>query len=271
MSSQIHPTAIVHPGAKLGVDVEVGPYSIVGSDVEVGDRCRIGPHVVIDGRTSLGEECVVFQFASVGSAPQDLKYKGEPSRLIIGNRNQIREYVTLNPGTAHGHMQTCVGDNNLFMACSHVAHDCIVGNGNVFANGVAIAGHVTIGNRVILGGMAGVHQFVRVGDYAILGAGAMVGQDVPPYCIGQGDRCTLRGINLVGLRRGEFSREDIGQIKQAYGLLFSTYGDLKRKISEFPAELSQCPAVRFMLDFILGSERGVCSALKARGAADSQE
>ena len=164
MDCQIHATAIVDPKAKLGAGVHVGPYSIIGPNVQLGDGCRIAPHVVIEGHTTLGENSDVFQFVSLGSAPQDLKFKGEPSTLIIGARNKIREYVTLRPGPASGHMTTVVGDNNLFMANSHVGHDCKVGSNNVFANTVGLAGHVSVGNNVILGGLVGLHQFCRIGD-----------------------------------------------------------------------------------------------------------
>lgn len=271
MSNLIHPTAIIHPEAQLGKEVEIGPYSIIGRHVKIGDKTRIGPHVVIEGHTTLGPENEVFQFASLGAAPQDLKYKNEPSELIIGSRNKIREFVTLHPGTSAGSnsglMRTLIGDNNLFMANSHVAHDCTVGNNNVFANSTALAGHVSVMNNVILGGMVGVHQFCRIGDYAILGAGAMVGSDVPPYCIGQGDRCHLRGVNIIGLERAKFSEQDIREVKQTYRHLFGTVGKLQEKIASLPQELAARPAIKKLLDFIRDSERGLCTPLRHRSAA----
>jgi len=257
MACDIHSTAIVDKAAELGEDVSVGPYSIVGPHVRIGDRTKIGPHAVLSGHTVLGADNVIFQFASVGSAPQDLKYKNEPTTLEIGSRNTIREYVTLNPGTITGLRRTVIGDDNLFMVSSHVAHDCVVGNSNVFANSVALAGHVFIGNYVILGGLVAVHQFNRVGDYAFLSGGAMVTDDIPPYCMGQGDRAELRGLNLVGLKRAGFSETDVAEVKKAYRYLFATRGSLEKKLASFPAELGAKPRVKFMLDFIANSKRGV--------------
>lgn len=262
MSSKIHPTAVVDSAAELGAEVEVGPYSVIGPNVQLGSKCRIAPHVVIEGLTSLGPECEVFQFASIGARPQDLKYHGEPSTLEIGARNIIREYVTLQPGTENGRMKTVVGDGNMFMACCHVGHDCEVGSNNVFSNYVGLAGHVTISNNVILGGMAGIHQFCRIGDYAILAAGSMIGLDVPPFCIGQGDHCHLRGINMVALKRAGFSAEEISDIRKAYRLLFSSVGGLKDKIQALEPEFAERPRVKQMLDFIAGTERGVCNPHK---------
>ncbi len=256
--SHIHPSAVIDKKATLGVGVEIGPYSVVGAGVVIEDRCVLGSHVVVQGPTTVGAETVIHPFASVGGAPQDLKFRGEASSLVIGKRNQIRENVTLQRGTSHGSMTTIIGDNNLFMVGSHVAHDCIVGNNNVIANHVSLAGHVRIGNNTILGGMVGVHQFCRIGDYAILGAGAMVGQDVPPYCIGQGDRCCLRGINIIGLKRAEFKESDISDIKRAYRTLFLGPGRFQNRLEQFPEDLAKRPAVQLFLSFITNSERGVC-------------
>ena len=262
MGSTIHPTAIVEDGAELGEDVTVGPYSIIGAKVQIGDRTRIGPHVVIDGFTSLGPENVIFQFASVGAAPQDLKYKGEPTKLEIGAKNVIREYVTLNPGTLTGRSKTVIGSGNLFMVSSHVAHDCVVGNNNVFANSVALAGHVSIGNNVILGGLSALHQFTRVGDYAFLSGGAMVVSDVPPYCFGDGDPCHLRGINLIGLKRAGFTEREMSDVKRAYRFHFGARGSVERNLKELPPELAEGSRVKFMIDFIAGSERGIATPQK---------
>ncbi len=256
---EIHNTAIVSPGAELGDGVSVGPYSVIGPNVKIGARTKVGPHVVIEGHTTLGEENDIFQFASVGSAPQDLKFRNEPSTLIIGKRNKIREFVTLQPGTATGTMTTTIGDENLFMANCHVGHDCRVGNYNVFANSTALAGHVEIGNRAILGGLVGVHQHCRIGDFAILGGGSMVNGDVPPYCIGQGDRAKLRGINRVALERAGFTQAQVREIKLAYRHMFASLGHLEQKLANIPSEWSSLPHLSLFLDFIRSSIRGVCS------------
>ena len=270
MGVKVHATAIVEDGAELGVDVEVGPYSIVRQHVKIGDRSIIGPHVVLEGFTTLGAENKVFQFASVGSAPQDLKFKNEPSTLIIGARNTVREFVTLQPGTASGTMTTTIGDNNLFMANSHVAHDCRVGSSNVFANSAALAGHVQIGSRVIVGGLVAIHQFARVGDLAMLAGGSMVSSDVPPYCIGQGDRCVLRGVNTIGLERAGLSEEQVAEVRRAYRHLFSSVGHLKEKAESLSAELAEKPHIKAMLEFIRSSSRGICQPGKTLGGRDSR-
>lgn len=265
MDCQIHATAIVDAKAKLGAGVQIGPYSIIGPNVQLGDGCRIAPHVVIEGFTTLGENSEVSQFVSLGSPPQDLKYQGEPSTLVIGARNKIREYVTLQPGTASGYMTTVIGDNNLFMANSHVGHDCKVGSNNVFANAVSLAGHVTIGNNIILGGLVGMHQFSRVGDYALIGAGSMVGLDIPPYCIAQGDRAHLRGVNVIGLKRAGMSSEEISDIRSIYRELFSTVGHLKEKLAALDPEIVERSHIKRMIDFIAGSKRGMVQPLKQLG------
>lgn len=262
MATKIHPTAIVDSKALLDTDVEVGPYSIIGPNVRIGARTKVGPHAVIEGYTTLGEENEVFQFASVGGKPQDLKYRGEPSRLVVGNKNSIREFVTLHPGTTGGRMETTIGDGNLFMANTHVGHDCVVGSHNVFANSAALAGHVTVYNRVIVGGMVGIHQFSRIGDFAMLGGGSMVSQDIPPYCIGQGDRCHLRGINVIGLERGGFSEDDVRTVKKVYRALFSTMGKLSSKIEALAPEFREHEKVIPLIKFIEESERGLCSPAK---------
>ncbi len=269
MAGEIHSTAIVDSKAQLGEDVRIGAYSIIGPSVKLGDRTWVGPHVVIEGITTIGEESEIFQFASLGSKPQDLKFQGEPSTLEIGARNKIREYVTIQPGTRHGHMRTVVGDNNLFMANSHIGHDCAIGSNNVFANSAGLAGHVTIHNNVILGGMVGIHQFCRIGDFVIISAGSMVGGDIPPGCIGQGDRCHLRGVNVIGLERGGFSASEIAGVRKAYRLLFGTAGHLKKKIVEFPQDLRAQLFVGRMLAFIESSERGVC--FPAKTLSDSEK
>lgn len=254
---KIHPTAIIESGAQLGERVEVGPYAIIGPNVILGDDCIVGPHAVMQGRTTIGSANRIFQFAAVGGAPQDLKYRDEPTRLSIGSQNVIREFVTIHLGTVQGSQQTQIGDGNLFMANCHVAHDCVIGNNNVFANGVALAGHVEVGTRSVLGGMAGVHQFTRVGDFAMVAAGAMVSQDVPPYALAHGDHATISGLNLIGLQRAGFSREEIDEVKRSFRLLFSGLGRLEIKLEAFPPELLTKPRVVQLIDFVRHSKRGV--------------
>ena len=255
---KIHPTAIVDPQANLDTEVEVGAYSIIGADVKIGKGSKIHSHVVIQGRTILGEANVIFPFATVGSAPQDLKYKGEPSELIIGNRNIIREYVSLNPGTSGGGMVTRVGDQNLLMMYCHIAHDCIVGNRNVIANGATLGGHVTIEDFVILGGLVGVHQFVRIGTGAILGAGSMVSKDVPPYCNATGDRAKLHGLNVEGLKRRGFDKPVIDAIRKAYRICFQSKLKTGDALAKIRHELPSIPEVERFVSFIATSQRGVC-------------
>jgi UDP-N-acetylglucosamine acyltransferase len=262
MSCKIHPSAIVDPAAELGDDVSVGAYSVIGPNVQIGAGVRIHPHVVVDGYTTLGDQTEVFPFASIGTAPQDLKFHGEKSTLVIGKKNKIREYVTIQPGTEHATMTTIVGDNNLFMASSHIGHDCRVGSNNVFANSVALAGHVTVMNNIIVGGLVGIHQYVRIGDFVMLSGGSMVGHDVPPYCIAQGDRCFLRGINTIGLGRAGFSEEQISDVRKTYRLLFMGSGKFETRLANLPVELRDKEHIQAMLNFIQGSERGVSTAAR---------
>jgi UDP-N-acetylglucosamine acyltransferase len=216
----IHPTSIVHKGAYLDTGVNIGPFCIVGANTKIGKNTTLQSHCVVTGHTTLGEENQIFPFASVGNTPQDLKYKGEATTLFIGNKNIIRESVTLQPGTIQATATTIIGNENLFMAYSHVAHDCVVGNNNILANSVALSGHVTVGNFVTIGGLAGVHQFVRMGDYSMTAGGAIVVEDLPPFCMSQGDRAALRGLNIVGLKRRGFSEESIFMIKKCYRRIF---------------------------------------------------
>ena len=255
--AQVHPTAVVHPGARLHESVEVGPYSVIGEKVTIGAGSRVGPHVVIEGRTTLGERNRIFQFASVGAAPQDLKYAGEDTQLIIGNGNTIRESATLNIGTVGGGGVTRVGNNNLFMAYSHVAHDCLVGNGCVVANSVALAGHVVLEDSVILGGLSAVHQFTRLGKHAFIAGGSMVVMDVAPYCTAQGDRAELAGLNVVGLQRHGFSEDQIGRIKEAYKILFRSKLQLAEALERLKAEYSGQPEIDHLVEFISQSKRGL--------------
>lgn len=256
--AKIHATAVIAPDAMLAPDVTVGPYAIVGAGVKIGNGTRIGPHVVIEGRTTLGEGNRVFQFASIGSDPQDLKYKGERSELIIGNHNTIREFASLNPGTESGGMVTRIGSHNLLMMYCHIAHDCILGNYNIIANGATLGGHVVIEDHVIVGGLVGIHQFGRVGTGAILGAGSMVSKDVPPYCNATGDRAKLRGLNLEGLKRQGFGKEKIEALKKAYRIIFRSKLKTKDALERVRQEITRTPEIDVLVNFIAHSERGVC-------------
>lgn len=255
--SRLHPTAIIHPEARLHDSVEVGPYAVIGPKVKIGAGTTIGPHAVIEGDTTIGERNRIFQFASVGAAPQDLKYAGESTKLTIGDDNLIREFTTLHIGTAGGGGITKIGHKNLFMAYSHVAHDCVVGNGCVLANSAALAGHVEVGDFVILGGLAAVHQFTRIGKHAFIAGGAMVGMDVPPYCTAQGDRAELVGLNTVGLTRHGYTDEQVGRIKDAYKILFRSKLGLNEALSKLRAEHGGHVEIEHLLEFLTNSKRGI--------------
>ena len=256
--AKIDLTAKVDRRAELDGGVEIGPYSIVGPRVKIGKGTKIKCHVVVEGNTTLGEENVLFQFATVGSIPQDLKYQGEDSQLIVGNRNTIREYASLNPGTTGGGMITRVGDGNLLMMYCHIAHDCIIGHHNIIANGATLGGHVNIDDSVIVGGMVGIHQFVRVGTGAIPGAGSMISKDIPPYCNATGDRAKLRGLNIEGMRRRGFSKDQIEALKKTYRILFQLRMRTKEATEKVRREVSQTREVEQMIRFIEGSQRGIC-------------
>jgi len=257
-ASRVHPTAIVAPEAELGDDVEVGPYALIGPKVRIGHGTFVGAHTVIDGRTTIGRDTRIFHHASVGAVPQDLKYRGEDSELVIGDHNIIREFTTLNIGTAGGGMTTRIGDHNLLMNYSHIGHDCQIGNHNVVANGAQLAGHVTIADYVVVGALVGIHQFVKIGESAILGAGAMVSQDVSPFCNATGDRARLHGLNLVGLKRRGFSMELIRTLKHAYRLMFHSGLKVTAAAARVRAEVPLSREVEHFLAFIQTSERGVC-------------
>jgi UDP-N-acetylglucosamine acyltransferase len=256
--SKIHKTALVDPKAELDAEVEVGPYSIIGPGVKIGKGSKLQSHVVIQGRTSVGEGNSFFPFASVGSIPQDLKYKGEASELVIGNHNTIREYVSLNPGTTGGGMVTRVGDHNLLMMYCHIAHDCILGNWNIVANGATLGGHVVIEDYVIVGGLAGIHQFVKVGAGAILGAGSMVSKDVPPFCNATGDRARLRGLNIEGLRRRGFAKDKIDSLRKAYRIIFQSKLRTQDALKRVRQEIPRSPEVDGLASFVANSSRGIC-------------
>jgi len=253
----VHPTAIVDPKANIHPEAQIGPYVVIGPDVTIGAGTVVGPHAVIDGDTTIGERNHIFHHASVGAPPQDLKYAGEKTKLVIGDENLIREFTTLHTGTAGGGGVTRIGNKNLFMAYAHVAHDCIVGSGCVLANAATLAGHVEVGDFVIVGGLSAVHQFTRLGKHAFIAGGGMVVMDVPPYCTAQGDRAELAGLNTVGLTRHGFTEEQIGRIKHAYKILFRSKLGLNEALSQLKAEHGGQPEIDVLLDFIATSKRGI--------------
>lgn len=255
--SAVHPTAVIAPGAELHETVEVGPYAVIGPKVKIGAGTKVGPHAVIEGDTTIGQRNRIFQFAALGAVPQDLKYAGEPTKLVIGDDNQIREFATLHIGTADGGGVTRVGDKTLLMAYSHVAHDCHVGNGCILANSAALAGHVEVGDHAILGGLAAIHQFTRIGKHAFISGGSMVTMDVPPYCTAQGDRAELAGLNTVGLSRHGFTEEQISRIKDAYKILFRSKLGLNEALAKCRAEHGGHPEIDFLLEFIQSNKRGI--------------
>ena len=259
MTVTIHPSAIVDPAAKLGEGVAIGPFCVVGPDVTLGDGVRLVSHVAVDGRTSIGAETVIYPFASIGHRPQDLKFHGEPSELVIGARNQIREHVTMNPGTEGGGMITRVGDDGLFMMGSHVAHDCIVGDHVIMANNATLGGHVTLGDYVIIGGLSAVRQFVRIGSHAMIGGMSGVENDVIPFGLVMGDRARLAGLNLVGLERRGFKKDDIHALRAAYRMLFGPEGTFAERVDEVGRDFGERALISDVLSFIRAKEaRSLC-------------
>jgi UDP-N-acetylglucosamine acyltransferase len=254
----IHPTAIGHSGAHLTEDVEVGPFSIIGEHVTIGKGTVIGPHVVIEGITTIGEKCRIFQFASIGANPQSFKYKGENTRVIIGDENIIREFVTIHKGTPYGGGVTSVGNNNFIMAYSHIAHDCLLGNGVVMANAATLAGHIEIGDYSIIGGLTAIHQYVRIGCYAMLGGATAATMDIPPYVCAVGNRARLYGLNIVGLKRHGFSSETIGKLKKTYRIFFRSLLTLKEALAQVEKEGLDGEEVEYFIKFIQSSKRGIC-------------
>jgi UDP-N-acetylglucosamine acyltransferase len=253
--SGIHPTAVVDPGATLGAHVSVGAYSVIGADVEIGDDSVIGPHVVIQGPTKIGREARIFQFASVGADPQDKKFKGERTHLVIGDRAMIREFVTINRGTGDGGGTTRIGNDNWIMAYCHIAHDCQVGDNVVFSNGATLAGHVEVGDHVIFSGYSGAHQFCRIGSHAFLAMGTHLNGDLPPFMLAGVEYGRPRGINSEGLKRRGFSPERIAAIRRAYKTIYTSGLTLEEAKSELTRIASEEPDVKAMLDFINSGQR----------------
>lgn len=257
MSSFIHNTAIVSPNAKIGADCYIGAFCVVGDEVSLGERVRLESHVVIDGKTSVGDETRIYPFASIGLAPQDLKYKGEPTATEIGKRNHIREFVTIHRGTAGGGGLTRIGDDNLFMAQAHVAHDCQIGNDVIMANAATLAGHVEIADKANVGAYSGVHQFCRIGREAFVGGYSVVVKDALPFAISQGNHAKCYGLNRLGMKRRGYPKETIEKLHHAYHLLLSSKLNTTQATERIRQEISDCAEVDYLVEFIETSKRGV--------------
>jgi UDP-N-acetylglucosamine acyltransferase len=260
----IHPTAVVHSGAQLGKNVSIGPFSVVGEKVVIGDDCEIASHVSIEGNTTIGSGVIVSQFASIGGPPQDLTYKGEDTRVEIGNKVRVREYVTIHRGTVKGGGITSIGDQSFLMAYCHVAHDCILGPGVIMANSAHLGGHIKIGERAILGGIVAVHQFVRIGEFALVGGVSGVSKDVPPYTLASGSRIYVYGLNEVGLRRNGFSRPTIRSLKRAFKIAFRSSLGVERASQKIRAEMSNVPEALTFAEFLVTSQRGMARVSLSR-------
>jgi UDP-N-acetylglucosamine acyltransferase len=256
-STNIHPSAVVSPRARIGENCHIGPYSIVGDDVELGDRVRLESHCVVEGKTSIGDESHIFPFVSIGLPPQDLKYQGEPSETRIGRRNHIREFVTVHRGTAKGGLLTQIGDDCLIMAQAHIAHDCLIGNDVIMANAATLAGHVVIEDRANVGAYSGVHQFCRVGREAYIGGYSVVVKDALPFALTVGNHARCYGLNTTGMKRRGYSREAIKALKHAFHLLLSAKLNTSQAIEQIRQELTNSAEVDVLVQFIESSQRGV--------------
>jgi len=254
----IHPTAIIHPKAELDDGVEIGPYSIVGENVKIGKDTRIGSHVTIEDFTEIGKRCHIYQFVSIGAPPQDLKFQGEKSYVVIGSDNIVREFVTINRASSHGDQETRVGNNNFLMAYSHIAHDCKIGNNTVLANAATLAGHVEVEDFSLIGGLVAIHQFVRIGAYSMIGGASAVSKDIPPYVMAVGNRAKLFGLNVVGLRRNNFSEDTIKNLKKVYKIIFRSSIVLSDALERVRLEIPDSKEITNFIKFIQKSERGVC-------------
>jgi len=255
--SNIHKTAIIEDGAVIGKNVRVGAYTIIGKDVKIGDDTIIDSHTVIAGKTTIGKNNHIFSHASIGTIPQDLKFNlGDDVELIIGDDNQIREYTLFNPGTITGHRKTVIGNNNLFMGYTHIAHDCIIRDYSIFANGATLAGHVECGDFVVIGGLTPIHQFCKIGTGVMVGGASAVAQDIPPFCLAEGNKATIKGLNLVGLRRRMKNKEDIDALKRAYRILFNE-GSPLQEVAKNLYETTTNQYVKELADFIINTTRGI--------------
>jgi len=255
---KIHPTSVVSPEANISEGVEIGPYTIIGPDVNIGKNTIIGPHVVIEAHTDIGEGCRIFQFASIGAVPQDLKFRGEKTRVVIGNYNTIREFATIHRATSADIGVTVIGDRNLLMAYTHVAHNCKLGNNIVMSNAVNLAGHIHVEDYVIIGGMTGIHQFTRIGAHAFIGGASGVTKDIPPFVLVSGSYAKPYGLNMVGLKRRGFQEETLQALKKAYRIIFRSSLLLKDAIEKVKNEVEDLPEIKQFIDFIQKSERGIC-------------
>ena len=253
----IHKTAVIHPKAIIADNVEIGPYSMIGSGVELDEGCKIGPHVVIEGPSFIGKNNHFFQFSSIGAEPQDKKFKGEDSKLVIGDNNAIREFVTINRGTDNGGGETRIGDSNLLMAYVHIAHDCIIGNNTVFANTVGLSGHVCVKDYVTIGGFAGVRQFTTIGAHSFVAAQTLVVKDVLPYVLVSGQPAEPNGLNSIGLRRREFTDETIMALKRAYKIIYRQGLIISQALDKLEAMVAEVPEIQLMIDALKASTRGV--------------
>ncbi|MFO7570147.1 MAG: acyl-ACP--UDP-N-acetylglucosamine O-acyltransferase [Smithellaceae bacterium] len=255
---KIHPTAIVASDARLEEGVEIGPYAVIGQDVTIGRNTIIGPHAVIDDYTQIGEGCHIFQFCSIGAPPQDLKFGGEKTRVIIGNFNTIREFVTIHRGTTADIGMTLIGHHNLIMAYCHIAHNCILGDHIIMANAAMLAGHIPVEDWAIISGLTGIHQFTRIGAHCMIGGASAVVKDVPPYTIASGNHAKLFGLNLIGLKRRGFPENVIDALKDAYRIVFRSDMVLEDALEKATQEVEDCAEVRHFLQFIKESKRSVC-------------
>lgn len=253
----IHERALVENGAQIGKDVHIGPFSVVGPDVKIHDRVWIGPHVVISGDTSIGSDTRIYQFSSIGEAPQHLGYRDEKTSLHIGRRNLVREYCTLNRGTQPGGGTTRIGDDNFLMAYVHIAHDCQIGSKTIFANCASLAGHVSVGDYAVLGGFSLIHQFCRIGEHCITAIGSVCFQDVPPYIVAAGNRASPHGVNTKGIRRRDFTGMEISELKSAYKTLYRCGLSLQDAVSNLRDQEWQGRYVPRLVDFVTTSERGI--------------
>ena len=257
MSVQIHPTAVVEKGAQIGVNASIGPYSVIGANVVLGDNNTLGPHVVIDGHTTIGDDNQFFPFTAIGGEPQSISYKGEPTETRIGSNNVFRENITVNRGTMDDEGITSIGDNNLFMAYVHIAHDCRLGSDLLFSNNASLAGHVKVGDFVVLAGYTLIHQFCTIGEHSFCGVNTFCIQDIPPYMLVAGNKAITHGINIRGLRRRGFSKDEITDLKRAYKIIYRSGHTVQGALDEIDAKQWEAPQVARLVEFIRQSKRGV--------------